>query len=79
MHKKMNNLFFVSIAWPLLFPVLLAIDGMLADANVPCPSNLPEQEFKVCVSEEINRIWKGSRTQNFTEFNFLAKSYMRFH
>ena len=55
------NLFFVSIAW--LFPVL--INAMFADANVPCPSNLPEQEFKVCVSEEINRIWKGSRNNPF--------------
>ena len=51
MHQKvkMKLLFFASI-------VLAASDG----PGVNCPSTLPDQEFKVCVSDEINRIWKGS-------------------
>ena len=43
----MKFLFFVSVAWA-------------ADGIVNCPNDLPDQEFKVCVSDEINRIWKGS-------------------
>ena len=45
---KMKFLFFVAIAW--------AVDGL----EVNCPSDLPDNEFKVCVSDEITRIWKGS-------------------
>ena len=44
----MKFLFFVSVAW--------AADGL-----VNCPSDLPDHDFKVCVSDEINRIWKGSQ------------------
>ena len=44
----MKFLFFVAIAW--------AVGGL----EVNCPSDLPDNEFKVCVSDEITRIWKGS-------------------
>ena len=50
MHKNVKNevFIFVAIAW--------AVDGL----EVNCPSDLPDHEFKVCVSDEITRIWKGS-------------------
>ena len=53
MHQKvkMKLLFFASIAL-----TATSSDG----PGVNCPSTLPDQEFKVCVSDEINRIWKGS-------------------
>ena len=67
----MKFLFFVSVA--------LAADGM-----VNCPNYLSDQEFKVCVSDEINRIWKGSPTKiNFLKLIFwkrlidsMIRSYM---
>ena len=60
----MKFIFFVSIAW--------AADGPV----VNCPNDLPDQEFKVCVSDEINRIWKGSPTKiipNPTSFTEISK------
>ena len=64
---KMKLLFFALIA-------LAASDG----PEVNCPISLSDQEFKKCVSDEINRIWKGS-TENKTEFYLLLRDINRSH